>query len=642
MSKAAKPKVVLASMPWTAVAEPSLGLALLKAQLARDGIASKVLHLNLLLLRYMTGATYQQIASCWGLNEFVFTGLLDDALSPDQADCLLERCHANNNPNYPHPYPDPVDFGNLLIRLRHEIIPDYVDVCAREIVSHEPTMVGFTCLFDQTLASAAVARRVRELLPEALIVFGGYALEGPPGLEVLQAFPWIDAIAGGDGEPVISRLARASVGEDELESIPGLMTRARPEERPRIPYALDLSPDPDYSDWFEDLAQLKARDRVTVRTTVLPVESSRGCWWGQKHHCVFCGIDENTLSYRRKRPETVLRLLAGMRERYGEGTAYRFSDYILPHDYLTTLLPRLAEVEPRYEMHCEIKANQNEERLAAFADAGFSELQPGIELFDSDVLRLMKKGVRGIHNVQTLKLGYEHGILINYNILYGIPGEQRGSYVRMAEQLPRLYHLTPPVTRTEAIVTRFAPMQADPAAFSPVGAAVTTPRHHRCYDALFSRDFFTRTGFSLDNYAYYFERYLEYEPETSALYWLIIREVDHWKAQHLSRDVYLSWEAEGERLSIEDTRFGSTARTSLTGLARQIYLHCDHSPATLAEIGEALGISDRERDAALDDLDEARLVWREEDRVLGLATPLAVVEGHMSRRWQATWTSVYC
>jgi len=83
-----------------------------------------------------------------------------------------------------------------------------------------------------------------------------------------------------------------------------------------------------------------------------------------------------------------------------------FPIYIFPHNFFTDLLPHLAEVTPHYDLQCEIKANQTAERVKAFADAGFSELQPGIESFDSNVLRLMDKGVTGIQNVHLLRQGY--------------------------------------------------------------------------------------------------------------------------------------------------------------------------------------------------------------------------------------------
>ena len=138
---------------------------------------------------------------------------------------MMERCIAHTNGNVGLTLRSPADFGKMLIRIRHEGVPQFLADCAEEILAYEPTMVGFTCLFDQTMASVALASLIKEASPETLVVLGGYALEGPPGLEVLRAFPHIDAIAVGDGEPVIGPLARASVGDAVLHEIPGVITR---------------------------------------------------------------------------------------------------------------------------------------------------------------------------------------------------------------------------------------------------------------------------------------------------------------------------------------------------------------------------------------------------------------------------------
>ena len=45
------------------------------------------------------------------------------------------------------------------------------------------------------------------------------------------------------------------------------------------------------------------------------METSRGCWWGDKHHCSFCGIDF-PLRYRSKSPDRALNELLRLRARY--------------------------------------------------------------------------------------------------------------------------------------------------------------------------------------------------------------------------------------------------------------------------------------------------------------------------------------
>jgi len=633
-----RPRAALVSMPWAPFSEPSLGLAILKAQLTREGITARVFHEGLGLLRHVTAGAYQQIAACWGLDEFVFTGVLDGAFTQDQIECVLERALANTEIGSTSTFPNATELAEAVIELRHRIVPAYLAECAERILAYQPTMVGFTCMFDQTLAATALASLLRQARPDLLIVLGGYALEGPPGLEILKAFPHIDAIVLGDGEPAIGPLARASVGDGALSAIPGVVVQGSRRALGRSLANLAESPPPDYDDWFADLERLREEERITVRTTVLPVESSRGCWWGQKHHCVFCGIDEDTLKYRSKDADTVLAMLAQMRERYSDSIPFRFADYIFPAKFHTELLPRLAAVDPPYQLVCEIKANQTAEKIKAFALAGFLELQPGIESFDTGVLRLMDKGVSGIQNVFLLREGFRHGIQISYNFLYGLPGERAEWYARMAKLLPRLFHLTPPFSRTETIVTRFAPLQTDPNRFG-----TTEAQHHRCYDCLFSQEFLSRTQFELDNYAYYFRRNFKYGADVVPHHWTVATLIDLWKRQHTQRAVELTWADDSERVTIVDSRRrADPVVREISGFARKIFLGCLEKPIPRRELAVEVGASRGEAEAAIDALDRDELIWTEDELVFGLAIPEAVAADHRVRGWQRQWTSVSC
>ncbi|MET7621766.1 hypothetical protein [Streptomyces sp. NPDC005408] len=109
---------------------------------------------------------------------------------------------------------------------------------------------------------------------------------------MLKTFPQIDAIVQGDGEPAIHRLALASVGADHPDLMPNVVTRGRVSARRTALSDLATAPTPDFDDWFADVAALEKNDKVTITTRSLPLEGSRGCWWGQTSHCTFCGIDD--------------------------------------------------------------------------------------------------------------------------------------------------------------------------------------------------------------------------------------------------------------------------------------------------------------------------------------------------------------
>ena len=95
----------------------------------------------------------------------------------------------------------------------------------------------------------------------------------------------------------------------------------------------------------------------------------------------------------------------------------------MPKEFYTELLPELARQPRRFRLHSEIKANHPPSRVSALARAGFGDLQPGIESFSTAVLKRMQKGVTAIQNVSLLKAGYLNEVIVNYNVLFGLPGD---------------------------------------------------------------------------------------------------------------------------------------------------------------------------------------------------------------------------
>ena len=117
--------------------------------------------------------------------------------------------------------------------------------------------------------------------------------------------------------------------------------------------------------------------------------------------------------------------------------------------------------------------------------------------------------------------------------------------------------------------------------------------------------------------------------------------MDHWKQQHRDKEVFLSWEKVGDALLVRDTRFGECREIRLDAPQAGVYLAVDRHPKTLESLAREIDLTDREIEAEVEALDRARLVWREDDSVLGLAAPSSVVDGHRQCGWPRQWTSLY-
>ncbi len=609
------PSVTLVSMPWTTLSEPSLGLSLLRAALDEAGIAARVCHLNLELLQWLKPVTYLGLASTYALNDFLFTGGLDPGLVPRQERLLREQAHELVSRGIDERLHRGVDgVMRKLLALRDDTIPRWLEEVAARIADSDATLVGFTCMFDQTIASVALAHRIRQRAPDKLLALGGYAVRSPTGDAVMRAFPWIDAVCVTEGEPVIVPLARASAGGQPLASVPGVLVREGAALRttpPAATMAMDDVPVPNFKDFFADVAALSERHRVEIGVTRLPIENSRGCWWGAVHHCVFCGIHDDDMAFRARSAERVLETMDTLAARHGI-RSFRFSDYILPHRYHKTLLPELVRRGAPYEITSEVKANFTTERFQMLAAAGFTSVQPGVESFATTVLRRMDKGVTGAQNVHTLLLGRRLGVHIDYNLLYGLPGDGEEEYEEMLEQLPLLAHLDPPDTRLEVQVTRYAPLQTNPERFGLERAP-----HARAYELVLSPAYLRRSGFDLDAYCYYFERPFENPPRLERLFRRIDRTVDEWRTAHHERRPALWYRQRPGGMEIVDTRALPEKVWRLDPEAAEVLLAASE-PILLDRLAEVSPGAP----AAIAALQDRGLLFRDGKRVVALALPM--------------------
>ena len=205
---------------------------------------------------------------------------------------------------------------------------------------------------------------------------------------------------------------------------------------------LDDLPAPDYQEYYDQLRaflpQLSESGDVW-----LPYESSRGCWWGVKHHCTFCGLNGQTMAHRTKSSDVVLDQLKSLLARH-PSRKISMVDNIMPHEYFTSLLPRVRPALGDVHIFFEEKANLSFEQVLLLKSAGVNVIQPGIESLSTRVLTLIDKGVTARKNIELLRFARAAGLALNWNHLMGLPGDQSEDYWKVIELIPALVHLNPP------------------------------------------------------------------------------------------------------------------------------------------------------------------------------------------------------
>ncbi len=322
---------------------------------------------------------------------------------------------------------------------------------------------AFTTSYGQNVASLAIARRLKARYPGRPVVFGGANCHGVMGEQLLRSFPVVDYVCTAEGDRAFPMLLR-SLERHEPVAVPGILARGADG---RVPAAgapvmvqdLDELAYPDFSDFF---AQFRFRAGDHAAPAGVPMETSRGCWWGEKHHCTFCGLNGETMRYRAKSPRRVVEEMDHLIARFGVPKIL-MTDNILHNRYVKELLPLLSR--DRARLFFEVKANLRRADVEAFWRAGIMQIQPGIESLSTHVLRLMDKGSDSFQNLQLLRWGKEFGIEIAWNLLSGFPGERDEDYEGIAALIPKVHHLQPPRGFGQISVDRFSPMFTNPERF---------------------------------------------------------------------------------------------------------------------------------------------------------------------------------
>jgi ribosomal peptide maturation radical SAM protein 1 len=237
---------------------------------------------------------------------------------------------------------------------------------------------------------------------------------------------------------------------------------------------------PDFSDYFTALRHEQSRGRLPLGLPeFVTMESSRGCWWGEKHHCTFCGLNAEGMAFRRKHADQVAEEIKALTSAW-DVKSFFMADNIMPMSYLNDLLPTLAQWERPPRLFYEVKSNLREDQLTTMARGGIHRIQPGIESFSSNVLRLMRKGVSAMQNLALLRLCRSAGITVAWNYLYGFPGESLEDYRDVISLVPAIEHFDPPSGCVAVIIDRFSPYFDTPEQF---GIGEISPRE--CYLGLY-------------------------------------------------------------------------------------------------------------------------------------------------------------
>lgn len=440
--------IALVAMPFASPHHPNIGLSILKSVLQANSIACDIHNFYLHYVEYAGIANFKRASddSLYKalIGEWIFCNALREVSASDSLKYITDVLEAE--------YPAACTYESIMSFIKmHRKSPEFIDQCLESVDWNRYKIVGFSSSFQQHAASLALAKRIKKISPGTIIVFGGANVDGEMGCEILRSYEFVDAAFSGESERTFLDFV-----QNVLASSKSPQAIRREFTSPiiaEVATELDTLPVPDFSHFYLDLKELP-QTRLAFRAVPL-FESARGCWWGEKKHCTFCGLNGSSMNFRSKSASKAIEELKNLSEKHGREILV--VDNIIDFEYFKEFIPALSKFDPNLLLHYETKVNLSSERIKLFASGGIRKIQPGIESLSTRILRLMNKGCTMIQNVQTLKLCAEAGIYVEWGFLYGFPGENPDDYKPLPALVDLLTHLQPPAGITRVRADRFSP-----------------------------------------------------------------------------------------------------------------------------------------------------------------------------------------
>jgi len=507
----------------------------------------------------------------------------------------------------------------FLHNLKTRGVPEFLDWAVNAIDWGQYAVVGFTSTFNQNLASVTLAKLIKEKYPSVTTLFGGANFDSEMGMEYVRAFPWIDCAVMGEAEHVLHPLMTALRDNEPMPQ--GVIHRRDGavvcEDNGGMFVEFERYGPPDYDDYFEELRSIDPRSPALENPVIL-YETARGCWWGEKHHCTFCGLNASSMKFRAKPAEQVNTEIAALSERY-DSYRFRIVDNIIEMKYLDGVFGRFARENLDFQIFIEVKSNLNREQIRTLAHGGVNVVQPGIESFSANQLHDMDKGVRPMQNILFLKWAMYYGIDVTWNILTGFPGETDEDYRIQTELIRPLVHLQPPIGVGDLYLERFSPYFTRPEDY---GIRIQGPGEAYLYvydspeiDTMkIAYDFEFENGNRID------PRRVQALRET----------VDRWRGRFESDSPpFFIFSRSSKFVTLYDGRpEAGPQKMRFESVPAAVITYCNDKPKTAeqihAHIAETVPGSHSARviDDALGELEERKILYAERGKYLTLALPM--------------------
>ena len=609
-------RIVLINMPFSDLQMPSLALTQLKSVIDaqfRDRVSVKILYLNHDFAHYLGIELSQKLGLSFeahnsGVGDWIFRQAAFPDL-PDNTEVYFQRFFPTRTPQ--------VELMKHAVLQKRQGLDAFLNNLIDKHKIADADIVGFTTMFSQNVASFALARKLKNRNPKIITVIGGANCEAPMGQEIAKNFRAIDFVFSGPGLKSFPEfVGHCLEGEfDRCHSIRGVFSRRNCALSPLTPLSvigdeldIDVPVKLDYGEFLENYRKNFSDARMKP---ILLFETSRGCWWGQKAHCTFCGLNGQTMNYRAMTPQNALAQFDHLFSYAEHVDRFESVDNIMPKNYMTEVFAKL-KPPPNVRLFYEVKADLSEEEVAILSRAHVKSVQPGVEALNTSTLKLMKKGTSVFQNLRLLRSCVTYDVHPAWNLLIGFPGEREDVYKKYLADVPLLTHLPPPNGVFLVRFDRYSPYFTKAEEYGL--DLVPVDYYELIYP--FGRE-------SLMNLAYYFtDENFGADYINSATKWIgdLRAKVGQWQAiWNQNRQPALFFKENGHSTVVHDSRTGNAIEYDIGEVGREVLAYLDDKPRELGDLAKKMNhVSgfDPAREVAA--LQTKGLIFQEGERYLNL------------------------
>jgi len=338
--------------------------------------------------------------------------------------------------------------------LSEERMPPLIEEYAEIILKENPEAIGVSLCFSQQLWVALCLAKVLKRRTKAKIIFGGAHFTAEIDQFMDRFANVIDYIVEGEGEMALVKLLK---GEDPA-SIPGVyfMSDMVHSSTPKFEPKIDIFGHPDFSDL--DLRAYFSPEPV------LPVLTSRGCYWRK---CTFCvHYLSSGFSYRQHTVAHIVEQLQG----YVKMGIRHFSfidEMISPHafkDLADGILK--AGLDIHYYALAKPVKQFDRQLLEKIYASGCRYILWGMESANERVLGLIQKGTETENVELVFQTAQKVGIHNHVYIICGFPTETKEEWMETLRFLQKNGGAISSIHRSPFSLEKDSPIYKAPEKFS--------------------------------------------------------------------------------------------------------------------------------------------------------------------------------